>query len=112
VTSSRTPVGDVVNFWGAQWWKNNFMSGITSPGSSMASFKGYATRAELQCGSFWKSLPGNSRPRRHDCRDIAVVVTSTIIKNGPNLSGDIKEIVVVRQDGGYGPTRVMPVMGR
>jgi hypothetical protein len=97
-------VGNVVNFWGAQWWKNNFMSGLTSPGSSMASFKGFATRAELQCGGFWKSLPGNSPPPPATIAgDIAVVVTSTIIKSGPNLSGDIKEIVVVHQDGGYGP---------
>jgi hypothetical protein len=97
-------VGNVVNFWGAQWWKNNVMSGLTSPGASMASFKGFATRAELQCGSFWKSLPGNSPPPPATiAKDIAVVVTSTIIKNGPNLSGDIKEIVIVHQDGGYGP---------
>jgi Ice-binding-like len=95
-------VGNVVNFWGAQWWKNNVMSGIVNPGA--ASFKGFATRAELDCGGFWSSRPGNSPPPPATiARDIAVVVTSTVIKNGPNLSGDIKEIVVVHQDGGYGP---------
>ncbi|MGZ3396578.1 MAG: ice-binding family protein [Usitatibacter sp.] len=97
-------VGAVVNFWGAQWWKNNVMSGITSPGASRASFKGFATRAEILCGHFWESLPGNSSsPPATIAADIAVVVTSTVIKNGPNLSGDIKEIVLVHQDGGYGP---------
>jgi hypothetical protein len=95
-------VGNVVNFWGAQWWKNNVMSGIVNPG--VASFKGFATRAELDCGGFWNSRPGNSPPPPATiAADIAVVVTSTVIKNGPNLSGDIKEIVVVHQDGGYGP---------
>jgi hypothetical protein len=97
-------VGDSVNFWGAQWWKNNIMSGIVSPGASRASFKGFATLAELQCGGFWESLPGNSPPPPATIADdIAVVVTSTVQKIGPNLGGDIKEIVVVSQDGGYGP---------
>jgi len=97
-------VGNVVNFWGAQWWKNNVMSGLTSPGASRASFKGFATRAEIVCGGSWESLPGNSSsPPATIAADIAVVVTSTVVKNGPNLGGDIKEIVLVHQDGGYGP---------
>jgi len=97
-------VGNVVNFWGAQWWKNNVMSGPTSPGASRASFKGFATSAEILCGHFWQSLPGNSSsPPATLAPDIAVIVTSTIIKNGPNISGDIKEVVLVHQDGGYGP---------
>jgi len=97
-------VGNVVNFWGAQWWKNNIMSGLTTPGASRASFKGFATRAEILCGGFWESLPGNSSsPPATLAADIAVIVTSTVIKNGPNLSGDIKEVVLVHQDGGYGP---------
>jgi Protein of unknown function (DUF3494). len=33
-------VGSVVNFWGAQWWKNNPISGVSSPGNSKASFQG------------------------------------------------------------------------
>ena len=97
-------VGNVVNFWGAQWWKNNVISGLTSPGASRASFKGFATSAEILCGHFWESRPGNSSsPPATIAADIAVIVTSTVIKNGPNLSGDIKEIVLVHQDGGYGP---------
>ena len=97
-------VGNDVNFWGAQWWKNNIMSGTVSPGASRASFKGFATLADLRCGGFWESLPGNSsRPPDTIAADIAVVVTSTVVKNGPNLSGDITQIVVVHQDGGYGP---------
>jgi len=97
-------VGDIVNFWGAQWWKNNIMSGITTPGTARASFKGFATRAELLCGGAWESRPGNSPPPPAViAADIAVVVTSTVVKDGPNLSGDIKQIVIVHQDGGYGP---------
>ncbi len=97
-------IGDIVNFWGAQWWKNNIMSGYVGPGASRASFKGFATRASLLCGGTWESLPGNSsNPPPTIAADIAVVVTSTVAKNGPNISGDIKKIVVVNQDGGYGP---------
>ena len=97
-------VGSVVNFWGAQWWKNNIMSGLTIPGASRASFKGFATRAELKCGGLWESRPGNSPPPPATiAADIAVVVTSTVVKDGPNLSGNITQIVVVHQDGGYGP---------
>ena len=97
-------VGDVVNFWGAQWWKNNIMSGFVGPGASRASFKGFATSAPLLCGGTWQSLPGNSSsPPATIPANIAVVVTSTVVKDGPNISGDIKQIVVVHQDGGYGP---------
>ena len=97
-------VGNVVNFWGAQWWKNNIMSGFVGPGASRASFKGFATRAQLVCGGTWQSLPGNSSdPPATIPAEIAVAVTSTVVKNGPNISGDIKQIVVVHQDGGYGP---------
>jgi len=97
-------VGDTVNFWGAQWWKNNIMSGIVAPGASRASFKGFATRAELQCGGSWESRPGNSTPPPATiAADIAVIVTSSIRKTGPNIAGDIREIVVVSQDGAYGP---------
>jgi len=97
-------VGDDVNFWGAQWWKNNIMSGFVGPGASRASFKGFATSAELRCGGSWQSRPGNSsNPPATIATDIAVVVTSTVVKSGPDISGDIKQIVVVHHDGGYGP---------
>jgi len=52
----------------------------------------------------WESRSGNSPPPPATiAADIAVVVTSTVVKDGPNLSGNITEIVVVHQDGGYGP---------
>jgi hypothetical protein len=95
-------VGDVVNFWGSQWWTHNAMSGLTSSGT--ASFKGFATSATLLCGGAWESLPGNSAPPPATISDdIAVIVTSTVVKTGPKLSGNVQQIVVVHQDGGYGP---------
>lgn len=95
-------VGDVVNFWGAQWWKNNFMSGFVSKG--VASFKGYANQAEDFCGGRWESRPGNSSgPPATIPDDVAIIVTDTVRKDGPNISGNIKQILLVHHDGGYGP---------
>lgn len=93
-------ITDVVNFWGAQWWKNNNMSGTTDPGYE--SFKGYASSADNFCGGAWSTQPGNSSdPPASIPSDIAIIVTSKVLKNGSTLSGDIKEIVVVHQDGKY-----------
>ena len=95
-------VGDNVNFWGAQWWKNNFMSGQVDNG--VARFKGYAVQSDGVCGGTWTSLPGNSsNPPDEIPDDVAIIVTTKVLKNGPNISGDIKQIVIVHQDGGYGP---------
>jgi hypothetical protein len=95
-------VGDVVNFWGAQWWKNNQMSGFVSNG--VASFKGFASNAQDFCGGAWESRPGNSSgPPATIPAEVAIIVTDTVLKNGPNISGTIKQILLVQHDGGYGP---------
>lgn len=94
--------GDIVNFWGSQWWKNNIMSEFTSNG--YPSFKGYADFSDNVCGGTWTSLPGNSsKPPKTIGEDVAIIVTSNVWKNGPNISGNIKEIIMVHQDGNYGP---------
>lgn len=94
--------GDVVNFWGSQWWKNNQMSEFTSPG--YPSFKGYADFSDNFCGGTWTTRPGNSsKPPKEIGPDVAIIVTSNVWKNGPNISGNIKEILIVHQDGNYGP---------
>lgn len=94
-------IGDNVNFWGAQWWKNNFMSGVVSKG--VAAFKGYATQAGT-CGETWVSLPGNSSNPPDVIPDqVAIIVTSKVLKVGPNISGDIRQILLVQHDGKYGP---------
>jgi hypothetical protein len=96
-------VNDVVNFWGAQWWKNNVMSGFVSNGEP--SFKGYATESDNVCGGKWISRPGNSSDPPDTIPDIVrIIVTDTVVKNGADISGNIKALVDVRQDGGYGPS--------
>jgi hypothetical protein len=95
-------IGASVNFWGAQWWKHNHMSGVVSAGRP--AFKGYAITSDNVCGGTWQSLPGNSsNPPETLGADVLVIVTSTLIKDGTAISGDIKKMVMVHQDGGYGP---------
>jgi hypothetical protein len=95
-------VGATVNFWGSQWWKNNQMSGITDNGYE--SFKGYAVTSTNGCPGTWTSAPGDSSdPPDAIAADIAVIVTTKVLKSGNDISGDIKQIVIVHQDGGYGP---------
>ena len=95
-------IGDVVNFWGAQWWMNNSMSGFVSKG--VASFKGYANKAEDFCGGRWESRPGNSSgPPATIPAEVAIIVTDTVLKVGPKISGTIKKILLVTHDGAYGP---------
>jgi len=91
-----------VNFWGSQWWKNNPMTQFHDNG--WPSFKGYATTADNFCGGTWTSRVGNSPPPPATISDdINVIVTSNVWKDGPDIRGNIKQIIVVHQDGGYGP---------
>ncbi len=93
-------IGDNVYFWGAQWWKNNPVSGIFDNG--WESFKGFADVVNGSCGSTWESLPGNSsKPPKSIGSDIAIIVTSTVTKNGNNEGGNIVQILIVHTDPGY-----------
>ncbi len=95
-------LGANIYFWGAQWWKNNPMSGSVANG--VASFKGYATSSDNVCGGGWASRPGNSsNPPDVLGPQVLIVVTTTVGKSGPNISGTIKEILLVNRDGGYAP---------
>jgi hypothetical protein len=91
--------GQTVNFWGAQWLTTNSMSGAVDPGA--ASFKGFATSATPVCGSAWVSRPGNASPPTTIPEYMAVVVTANVQKTGPNLSGTIAQVIVVKTNPGY-----------
>jgi len=91
-----------VTFWGSQWAKDNSLSGGAAP----SSFKGYAnsTPNPPVCGVPWKSEPGNSSgPPPTVPQYIAVLVTSSVTKSGSIISGDVRKIVVIKTDPGYGP---------
>ena len=79
------------------------MSGEVSSG--VASFKGYATERDINCGGTWEwvSRPGaSSNPPETIPNRIAVIVTTKVIKAGSKFKGDIHQIVLVDQDGNYG----------
>jgi hypothetical protein len=94
-------IGTNVYFWGSQWWKNNTMSGFVAKG--VASFKGYASEAGT-CGDEWISRVGNSPPPPQTiASQIGIIVTTTVGKFGPDIGGDILQILLVDVDPGYGP---------
>ena len=102
IGNSNASVGSTVNFWGSQWAWRNPMSGGLAP----RSFKGYADQPSTPaCGGVWKSDPGNSTPPPDGPLPqlMAVIVTRSMHQTGPEISGDIVEIVVVKTDHGYQP---------
>jgi len=92
-----------VTFWDAQWWKVNTLSGGAAP----ASFKGFASTLSSTppiCGGSWSTGPGNSSsPPASVPSYMAVIAASTVVKTGPDITGDIPAIVVVHTAPGYSP---------
>jgi hypothetical protein len=96
-------VGQQVTFWGAQWAKKNSLSG----GSAPSSFKGFANSTSTNpasCGGTWTSDPGNSSgPPSSVPTFITVIVSSSITKSGPVISGNIPRMAIIQTNPGYGP---------
>jgi hypothetical protein len=90
-----------VTFWGAQWAKQNSLSGGPGP----AAFKGFVNLTSTNppaCGGTWKTDPGNSAPPPATVpRTITVLVASSITKSGSVISGNIPKMVIVMTDPGY-----------
>ena len=96
-------LGNGVTFWGAQWWKDNTLSGGRAP----ASFKGFADTPNriASCGTGWStSTGGSSGPPSTVPSYMVVAVASKASQSGSQISGNSPELVVVRTDDGYGPT--------
>lgn len=100
VSGNQSDTG-AVTFWGAQWWKDNVLSGGTAP----AAFKGFANDvASFTCGGTWTTDPGNSSgPPAALPSYMATIVASSITKSGRTISGDVQHIVIVRTNTGYAP---------
>jgi hypothetical protein len=93
-----------VEFWGAQWAKNNHPSGGAAPNA----FKGFAdttTTTPPACGATWTARPGNSSkpPAGPLPTDLVVIVSSKVTKKGSTTSGNILHLVVVKVNPGYAP---------
>jgi hypothetical protein len=114
IGNQNAAVGSQVTFWGAQWWKDNALSGGDAP----ASFKGFADTATATCGEQWTTRPGNSSQPPDvlpvtpgNPMTMPVVVSSLITKSGPVISGDTAEVVLVAPDPGYAPDPGHPGTG-
>jgi len=96
-------IGNAVTFWGSQWTAANALSGGAAP----ASFEGFAdgsVPAPPTCGGTWISRTGNSSsPPSTVPGTMAVIVSSSIQKQGSTIYGDIRQIVLVQTDNGYAP---------
>jgi hypothetical protein len=92
-------IGESLLFWGAQWWKNNSLSGGTGP----AAFKGFEDSPAMpSCGVDWTSRPGNSTPPPSSIPAyMAIIVSSHVSTSGPSIGGDTRHIVIVKTDPGY-----------
>lgn len=104
--------GDTVTWWGSQWAKLNPMTGGPPP-SSMKGFAGFEDMpAAPTCGSNWTTDPGNSTPPPSSVPDyMGVIVSSHVTQNGSVISGDVKHVVIVRNNPGYAPNPGSPGTG-
>jgi hypothetical protein len=94
-----------VTWWSSQWAKLNPMTGGPAP-ASMKGFAGFEDMPVIpQCSGTYSTDTGNSSPPPQTVPDyMGVIVSSHITQNGSVITGDIKEIVIVKNDPGYGPS--------
>jgi hypothetical protein len=99
--TSALNTGSSVTFWGAHWWKQNSLSG----GSTPATFEGFAqatSSAPPACGGTWSASTSSvSKPPSTVPPLMAVIVSSKVTQSGSAISGDIREIVLVRTNPGF-----------
>jgi uncharacterized repeat protein (TIGR01451 family) len=100
IGDKNAAVGTSVTFWGAQWAKDNSLSG----GSAPRSFKGFAENPTApSCFAGWTADTGNSTPPPDGPLPtyMAVIVTSSADQSGSTISGNNVHIVIVKTDPGY-----------
>lgn len=102
IGNGNSGLGTQVEFWGAQWAKDNTVSGGDAPDA----FKGFAVTVTPTgpCQGTFTAAPGNSGgpPDSVDTR-IQVLVTDSVTKDGDVISGTYTDVVFVLTDDGYGP---------
>lgn len=100
IGNQNSATGTSVTFWGAQWAKDNSLSGGPAP----RSFKGFAKSPTTPtCGATFTADPGNSSPPPAGPLPtfMAVIVTSKATQSGSTTSGTIVHIVIVKTNPGY-----------
>jgi hypothetical protein len=98
IGDGNAAVGTSVTFWGAQWAKDNTLSGGAAP----SAFKGLAVTTDLSNCQFTTG-PGNSvgPPASLPPGDVLVLVASSILKSGSSIGGTFSSVAVVQPDPGY-----------
>jgi len=108
-------LGNHVTWWSSQWANINLMSAGPPP-SSMKGFAGFEDNflglPPPNCGGSWSTDTGNSTPPPPSVPNfMGVIVSSRVTQSGSIISGDIKQVVVVRNDPGYAPSPGHPGTG-
>ena len=108
-------LGNHVTWWSSQWANINLMSGGPPP-NSMKGFAGFEDNflglPPPNCGGSWSTDTGNSTPPPPSVPNfMGVIVSSMVTQSGSIISGDIKQVVIVRNDPGYGPSPGHPGTG-
>jgi hypothetical protein len=98
IGNGNAAAGSQVTFWGAQWWKDNPVSGGDAP----AGFKGYAVDVDLADCTF-TSVKGNSAPPPDGPLPpvMDVLVTSSVTQSGSKISGTVVGIAHLSTAAGY-----------
>jgi hypothetical protein len=93
--------GTNVEFWGAQWAKDNSLSGGSAPNA----FKGFAGTSPQSCGGSWSGDTGNSGgPPASLPSYMGVIASSSVVQSGSAITGNVPGIIVVKTNPGYGPS--------
>lgn len=109
VVGDRSATGSVT-FWGARWAKLNLLGRGAPPDA----FKGFAAKRPATCGGAWSTGPGNSSgpPSGPLPAYMGVLVSDSISKSGPAITGSTVHIIVVETDPGYKKDPGHPGTGR
>jgi hypothetical protein len=99
--------GNHVTWWSSQWAIINVMSGGAPP-NAMKGFAGFEDNflglPPPNCGGTWSTDTGNSTPPPPSVPSfMGVIVSSKVTQSGSIITGNIKQVVVVRTDPGYAP---------
>jgi hypothetical protein len=114
IGDQESAMGSSVTWWSSQWSQLNPMSGGRAP-SSMKGFAGFEDNPSglpPTCGGTWTTDTGNAALPPAGVPDfMGVVVSSNTSQSKSVVSGDIKEIVIVKNDPGYAPDPGHPGTG-
>jgi hypothetical protein len=111
IGGAHAAVGNTVEFWGAQWARDNALS----PAAPDA-FKGFAdivrTSASGSCTGTFEARPGDSAaPPAMVTGEITVLVTGQVTQSGSTISGTYTGMVTVEVRSDYQPNPGHPGTG-